>query len=238
MMNTCPICGKYHVVTWPEFYVYRRGPTFYCSENCMIVDATKDLKKMNKAIRKRVNKKMAAKKVITELIADKAVQIALDGGDPRPFLAENGSRNPDSTWWRIRADLKELDPDKYNSLPDRIPRKKVEQVPTVKLSGPLKIETPEAEKVQVVETPENVVKVIEAPQLKLKPGLRGLNNSDFTVSAIKHPQLGEFYYDQKFNSVDWRSPEGEEISLHPAMWKELYMIIPDVMGILGVPDYE
>ena len=100
------------------------------------------------------------------------------------------------------------------------------------------VETPEAPKAEAIVKPENVVKVIETPQLKLKPGLRGLNNSDFTVSAIKHPQLGEFYYDQKFNSIDWRSPEGEEISLHPAMWKELYMIIPDVMGILGVPDYE
>lgn len=100
-------------------------------------------------------------------------------------------------------------------------------VPTVKVDGPLKIETKEPKKIEVVQE-----------QKPLKPGLRGLNNSDFTVSAIKHPQLGEFYYDQKFNSVDWRSPEGEEISLHPAMWKELYMIIPDVMGILGVPDYE
>ena len=119
---------------------------------------------------------------------------------------------------------------------DGTPAKKPGRKPTIKLDGELKIETPEAKKVEVVETPENVVKVIEAPQLKLKPGLRGLNNSDFTVSAIKHPQLGEFYYDQKFNSIDWRSPEGEEISLHPSMWKELYMIIPDVMGILQVVD--
>lgn len=218
MMNTCPICGKYHVVTWPEFYVYRRGPTFYCSENCMFVDATKDLKKMNKAIRKRVNKKMAAKKVITELIADKAVQIALDGGDPRPFLAENGSRNPDSTWWRIRAELKELDPDKYNSLPDRIPRKKVEQVPTVKLSGPLKIETPEAEKVQIVETPEKPKK----------------QEKKYTVTGIRTEQFGEFYYDKKFESIDWRTVEGDEVSLSPLGWKNLMEELPDILDALGV----
>jgi len=218
VMNTCPICGKYHVVTWPEFYVYRRGPTFYCSENCMFVDATKDLKKMNKAIRKRVNKKMAAKKVITELIADKAVQIALDGGDPRPFLAENGSRNPDSTWWRIRAELKELDPDKYNSLPDRIQRKKVEQVPTVKLSGPLKIETPEAEKVQIVETPEKPKK----------------QEKKYTVTGIRTEQFGEFYYDKKFESIDWRTVEGDEVSLSPLGWKNLMEELPDILDALGV----
>ena len=104
------------------------------------------------------------------------------------------------------------------------------------MDGELRIETPEAHNVDIVETPENVVKVIETPQLKLKKGLRGLNESDFEVSAIRHPQLGEFYYDKKFNSIDWRTPEGEEISLHPSMWKELYMIIPDVMGILQVVD--
>ena len=111
-------------------------------------------------------------------------------------------------------------------------------VPTVKLDGPIRIETPETNKVEVVETPENVEKVIETPQLKLKPGLRCLNHSDFEVSAIRHPHLGEFYYDQKFGMVDWRRPEGEEISMSPKNWKELYLLIPDVMGILRVPDDE
>ena len=121
---------------------------------------------------------------------------------------------------------------------DGTPAKKPGRKPTIKLDGELKIETPEAHNVDIVETPENVVKVIEEPQLKLKPGLRGLNNSDFTVSAIRHPQLGEFYYDQKFGMVDWRTPEGEEISMSPKNWKELYLLIPDVMGILRVPDDE
>ena len=121
---------------------------------------------------------------------------------------------------------------------DGTPAKKPGRKPTIKLDGELKIETPEAKKVEIVETPENVVKVIETPQLKLKPGLRGLNHSDFEVSAIRHPQLGEFYYDQKFGMVDWRRPEGDEISMSPKNWKELYLLIPDVMGILRVPDDE
>ena len=121
---------------------------------------------------------------------------------------------------------------------DGSPVKKPGRKPTIKLDGELMIETPEAKNVEIVETPENVVKVIEAPQLKLKPGLRGLNNSDFEVSAIKHPVLGEFYYDQKFGMVDWRTQDGEEVSLSPKAWKELYLLIPDVMGILRVPDDE
>lgn len=121
---------------------------------------------------------------------------------------------------------------------DGTPAKKPGRKPTIKLDGELKIETPEAKNVEVVETPENVVKVIETPQLKLKPGLRGLNASDFEVSAIKHPVLGEFYYDQKFGMVDWRTPEGEEVSMSPKAWRELCLLIPDVMGILRVPDDE
>ena len=210
----------------------------------------------------------------------KAVQIAVDGGNPLNFLRELGSSNPCDCWEKIKKGLEQADPELYAKLPERLPRvkknnnplfakaKKLEApeqretyhgtfhnenrnppppppgcVPTVKVDGAIRIETPETKKVEVVETPElkmgpipKPIENIDVPPLK--PGLRGLNNSDFTVSAIKHPQLGEFYYDQKFNSIDWRSPEGEEISLHPAMWKELYMIIPDVMGILGVPDYE
>ena len=202
-----------------------------------------------------------------------AVRIAIKGGDPVNYLRVCGSRDPGQMWAMIRAKLRKDNPEIFLKLPKPEvkqkeeapeqyqvvktangmmhninrnpppPQQPPEQVPTVKVDGAIRIETPEAKKVEVVEAPElkmgpipKPIKNIDVPPLK--PGLRGLNNSDFTVSAIKHPQLGEFYYDQKFNSVDWRSPEGEEISLHPAMWKELYMIIPDVMGILGVPDYE
>lgn len=44
MMATCPICGTRRVIYWPEHWVYRRGETYYCSEDCMIVDQTKDMK--------------------------------------------------------------------------------------------------------------------------------------------------------------------------------------------------
>lgn len=43
-MNTCPVCGKLKVIMWPQFWPYRRGDTYYCSDDCMMVDQTKDMK--------------------------------------------------------------------------------------------------------------------------------------------------------------------------------------------------
>ena len=164
------------------------------------------------------------------------------------------------------------DPELYEKIPDM--RKKTEPAATVKVDGPIRIQTETPDQVEVEpagtladamngmqkaadmffgaceemgldlnkdEEKEIDIKVEHTnakPLRKLKPGLRGLNESDFEVSAIKHPVFGEFYYDQKFGMVDWRTPEGEEVSLSPKNWKELYLIIPDVMGILGVPDDE
>ena len=46
--------------------------------------------------------------------------------------------------------------------------------------------------------------------------------------------FGEFYYDQKFNSIDWRTEEGDEISLPPIGWKNLMQEMPDILKALGV----
>ena len=60
MMHICPVCGRRHLIHQPEFWPYRRGSTMYCSDNCLFVDATRDLQLMHKAIHKRKEaKKMA-----------------------------------------------------------------------------------------------------------------------------------------------------------------------------------
>ena len=61
MMTTCPICGTRRVVFWPEHWVYRRGDTYYCSENCMMVDETKDMKLIKMIAHVRAQKGSRAK---------------------------------------------------------------------------------------------------------------------------------------------------------------------------------
>ena len=56
------------------------------------------------------------------------------------------------------------------------------------------------------------------------------------VTAIRYPEIGEFYYDMKYKTIDWRSEFGEEISMMPEHWEMLVKIIPKMMKRLGVRD--
>ena len=53
------------------------------------------------------------------------------------------------------------------------------------------------------------------------------------TTAVSTKQLGEFYYDHKYRAIDWRSPEGEEVSLIPEDWKKLAEAIPRILHVLG-----
>ena len=254
MMAICPVCGRMKCIHRPEHWEYRRGSTYYCCEQCMDTDLYRDMQLLN-AVNRRKRKEIIMTKITLEQ-KKKAVEIAISGGNPLEYLKKCGSKKPDGLWYTIKENLKKVDPETYAKIPDfrgksrtaKEPKTAGEameaakdaadeffgkcedmglkmETPTVKVDGPLRIQTEEPEKVKII-----------SEQNPLKPGLRGLNNSDFEVSAIKHPIFGEFYYDQKFGMVDWRTPDGEEVSLSPKNWKELYLIIPDIMGILQVVD--
>ena len=178
----------------------------------------------------------------------KAAQIAIDGGDPRPFLEECGILNTTGTWWTVKEWMKK----NYPEMADKIPKKlepadeylkvkpdkgmpketpekimgkdkdEFEKMPTVKVDGSLRIETPEANKVEIVEVPEK--------QKITKP----LNYDGFEVTAIRDGDVGEFYYDRKFETIDWRTLGGDEVSMGPAFWKIFYEKLPKIMAVLGV----
>ena len=108
-----------------------------------------------------------------------------------------------------------------------------------KKSGPKpkKVETPEGVDVKAVkvmgpiiaETPEDV-RVLAT---KSVPVMTPVKHTDFEISAIRN-SLGEFYFDKKYNAVDWRTIEGDEVSLSPTGWRELAETLPDVLTVLGV----
>lgn len=237
--KVCAVCGKHFSVLYPQLWCYKFGfakkAIWFCSYGCMRVH---DKKKEERIVKK-----------ITLNEKKRAVEEALAGKDPREYLKSIGVGNPNTCWETIQRYYRTNDPETYRKICeagfgrkcDTEPVAVAAKVAKVKITGPVEIETPEAKKVEVVETPELKMGPIPKPTENidvppLKPGLRGLNSSDFEVSAIKHPCLGEFYYDQKFNMIDWRTPEGEEVSMSPKAWKELYLLIPDVMGILRVVD--
>ena len=94
---------------------------------------------------------------------------------------------------------------------------------------PKQVETPEGEFATVKAA--DIVKAVNKP-------MQGFDEQGFdertTVTAIRVEGLGEFYYNRKYNCIDWRTVAGEEVSLGPAWWIQLTEDLPMVMKKLGV----
>ena len=209
MSYHCPICEKEFEVLYPNLWRYKRGtakgPKYFCTYSCVRkYDEDGEHKKMSK---------------LTLEQKKKAVQIALDGGDPLKYLDDAGAKDKYSAWHYIKKKLLETDPETHRKLIEK------QNAPTVKVTGGLRIETPEADMIQVVETPEKP----EAAKIT-KP----VNYDGYDVTAISCPDLGELYYDKKHKTIDWRTESGDEISLAPWLWKKFYDELPKMLAVLGV----
>ena len=123
MINKCPVCKKEFDVLWPNLWAYKTEKgRYYCSWKCLRAKE-----------RKGEEKHMGVKKLLTDEQKSHAVWLAISGEDPRPYLEECGSKNPQVTWSMIRTALKETDPETFAKLPRVIGHKK----------RPNTIETPE-----------------------------------------------------------------------------------------------
>ena len=115
MITNCPVCGKLTCIHWPEHWVYRRGSAYYCSDLCMDAAMVKDMNAINEAVKRR--KELAMTKITLEQ-KKKALELAIIGENPLPYLKKCGSNAPDKTWYAIKAALKEKDPETYAKIPD------------------------------------------------------------------------------------------------------------------------
>lgn len=183
---------------------------------------------------------------ITLQMKKKAVQIALSGVAPFDYLKECGSAEPYKMWYSIKENLKKVDPETYKKIPkfnpggskpvvDKgLPKKyingkeyeKMENtgpVASVKISGPITIEAEDPKDVKVVKDVQELDKATSP-----------VSFCKYEVAAIRDKDLGEFYFDRKHNTIDWKGLDGEEVSLSPDGWKSLAEQIPEILGILGV----
>ena len=217
----CANCGREISILHPDSWAYKRKlghvNAFWCSWNCLRQSEKEgkfDMKKLTLDNKKH------------------AVKIAMDGGNPLEYIRMCGISNAADCWSKIKADLKEKDPDAWEKLPKRLPNpvmdKKKEKAEEASADAVTKaaMQHPELP----IVTPISPV-VIETPETPKRRNHTLLRNSNYTVSAIR-TDLGEFYYDKKFDRLDWRTIEGEEVSLSPAAWFRLYEMIPEIMGIL------
>jgi len=232
VMNVCPICGKNRVIFWPEHWIYRRGSTYYCSEQCMDTDLFRDTQLLKEVNSRRKDKKRMIKKDYTDLARDIVAlkETGVRNAEIYSLLNIKGYKDARSAYMHIKEWCKKYAPDLYEKLkPGQKPESNMTRMytkeeeakpPTVKLSGPIRIQTEEPEKIEIV--PEK--------QKKAAP----LQYDGYTVRCIEG-QFGKFYWDYEYNRLDWTSPDGEEVSLSPDGWKKFCTeIMPKVMAILGV----
>lgn len=236
MMAVCPVCGKYHVVHWPEHWVYRRREHYLCSEACMIIFDTREYKERVGWIEDYRRRKNMRKKITLEQ-KKKAVEIALKGGTaPLKYLEECGAANPSASWFYIKKTVKEKDPETWKKLQSLSGETEMEmhmaEVPKPVINLEISAEDLEA----LNEDAEPIRQRIDvAPVVTEQPGsfIKPLNYDGFDVLTIKN-EWGLFHYDAKRGMLYWTSPECEEVGFTPDEWKTFATeILPKAMAILG-----
>lgn len=231
----CANCGREISILHPDRWAYKRVMKnvniFWCSWSCLRQSEKEgklDMKKLTLE-----NKK-------------EAVRIALAGGNPLEFIRMCGISNAAEAWGKIKNNLKEKDQKTWEKLPKRLPnpvmdrkKEKTEEAPADEVTKAA-MEHPERPIVQidgrvVCENMQEQMNKEYSQKMAEKPKRNHtlLRNSNYIVSAIR-TGLGEFYYDKKFDRLDWRTSEGEEVSMSPSSWFTLYEMIPEIMGILEV----
>lgn len=225
MITNCPVCGKAYEVLWPNLWRYKRENVYLCSWGCM--RALDDKKGLNRDMK------------LSEEQRKTAIDMALNGESPVKYIAGCGINNPSCTWWNLKKYLQKNDPETYGRLPEKFKAtvKNVKQVetpegeyakaPVLKVDGAVRIETPEKNKVEVVETPEGKIG-------GLCPPPEEAIDTKFQTAAVRNKKLGTFYYDEAHGTIDWRHPYGEEISLFPEDYRLLRDSIDMILHVLGV----
>ena len=238
--------------------MYRRGPTYYCSDQCMDVAITRSTKLLNSVLFKK-RKDLIMNNKITLEMKKKAAQIAIDGGNPLPYLKQHGAKNPSATWQYVRKCLEKADPEMYAKLPDRLPKtagevmadakaaadeffgkcedmgllkaetpetpavkfedvkKSIMEIPQIKVDGPIRIETPEGNQVEVIETPEQP----KAPRLQFK--IKSVETELGTYTA------GNKYFE--FRSAKDSSDAIEMLTEDFIAWVNEAPIVLEVLGV-------
>lgn len=242
MITNRPVCGKAFEVLWPNLWRFKRENVYLCSWGCM--RALDDKKGLNRDMK------------LSEEQRKTAIDMALNGESPVKYIAGCGINNPSCTWWNLKKYLQKNDPETYGRLPEKFKAtvKNVKQVetpegefakaPVLKVDGAVRIETPEKNKVEVVETPEGPVKGPVTPDelyekftsfhtVKNVSAVEADMPERFCrYTAIDTP-IGEFHYDRRHGYMDW-DWDNNTMSLNTEEWKEFMKWFPYALERLGV----
>ncbi|MEE1162611.1 MAG: hypothetical protein UHU21_02850 [Lachnospiraceae bacterium] len=215
----CNTCGREISILHPESWAYKRKlgnvNIFWCSWSCL-----REAEKEGKFSMKKLtldNKKHA-------------VKIAMDGGNPLEYIRMCGISNAADCWSKIKADLKEKDPEAWEKLPKRLPNPVMDRNKEAPADAVTKAALQHPERPIVAPVSPVVMETPEQKQKITKP----LAYDGYTVCCIESKTFGRFYWDRDHNHLDWTTGEGEEVSFTPQGWKMFLEELPKAAAILGV----
>lgn len=152
-IKTCRQCGKKFSVLYPDLWVYKEGyqnhARYFCSWKCL---------RAFRGVTKGVGEQVPARYYSRDrmAIAREVLKEIEEGRSPIKYMETLGYTNPTQAFMDLKTWVRKKDPELGAKFPTkRKPEKQPETatVPTVKVDGPLRIETPETDKVEVVEAP-------------------------------------------------------------------------------------
>lgn len=213
----CPVCGRLFWCDYPAQWVYKREKVFLCSWGCMRkYDERKEAKEM---------------KILTAEEKRTACEAALRGENPAQYLKQLGVSNVYTAWATCRTWARgNLNQDEYEKLPEKPGKEK----PKVELVYDESIaEEYRREQAQKEANEKAREEAMTAERSRIE--IQGADERDlWQTAAIRNKKMGTFYYDEKYRTIDWRHPAGEEISLPPEDWKWLGDHINEILIALGV----
>ena len=196
MIKNCPICGKAFDVLYPDIWRYKRNNRFICSWKCIRLFDGKE----ERQVKERVSVKrtrMSRDDMAEAVRMWKANDPGLD-----QYLTDHGITHIGK--WKQNAR------DRYG----------VAAPATVKVDGPIRIETPETNQGEEVEVPEKKVGGLCPP-------------IEYKVTGIS-TEAGDFQYYRKQGFLDWTTLDGTAVSMSLAEWAALMRVFPEVVRVLGV----
>lgn len=231
MITKCAACGKEIDILYPELWAYKKyGKIFYCTWKCF---------------RKKENEIMSK---LTREQKEKAVEIAISGGDPVEYLKECGAANAPAAWYQIKKKLAEADPDKATELEKALHNKanreyKARQKVDNGMPKKLELEAGENYEVSVAEAmtgmqdaaDEFFGKCEKAGLMENRsPITKPMGYEGFTVRAVQG-SFGRYSYSETRTAyIDYENNDGDELSMTLEQWRAFLDELRRAALVLGV----
>ena len=160
--------------------------------------------------KKGMNRDMA----LTQDQRQQVINMLLNGENPTEYIRGCGIKKPSCTLWNMKKYLQKNDPDTFRKVMDA--------------------KMPEPSLADAMAGMQNAADTFfeQCKEMKLK--IPEEPKKTYKITGIRTEEFGEFYYDRKYNSIDWRTEDGDEVSLSPIGWKNLMEELPDILAALGV----